>query len=308
MTAAAGLAALAALAMGLASACQHHAVRQVGRRAFLHPGLVLALVRRPWWLAGVAASAVGLCLQVAALTAGSIVVVQTVLVSCLAWTLAGESLLGRVLPGRRTVGGVALAGAGLVGVLLALRPAVPAQPVTPPVGAVALVAGACAALAAFGLLGAARGTGRTRVLALAATAGVGYGLTAALLKIVGAELRVGWTEPLGHAPLYAAAGVGAAAVLLSQNALQSGRWAAPAVAVMMTVDPVVGIATGVLWFGEQLTTTPAALLAALACTVTTAAGLTLAHPADHAVPGAVSGSARRAPGPPRRASTAPPAG
>lgn len=279
MTTAAGFAALAALAMGLASACQHHAVGQVDDRAFLHPGLVLTLVRRPWWLVGAAASATGLVLQVAALAAGSIVVVQTVLVSCLVWTLVGECLFARVLPTRRTVGGVALAGVGLVGVLLALRPTVAPRAVPPPAGAVALVVGGCAVLIAAGLLAAARQTGRTRVLALATAAGTGYGLTAALLKIVGAELGVGWTEPLGHFALYGAAVVGGAAVLLSQNTLQSGRRAAPAVAVMMTVDPVVGLATGVLWFGEELTTTPVALLAALACTAAIVVGLTLAHPA-----------------------------
>src|SRR3954449_465199 len=265
MTGAAGFAALAALAMGLASACQHHATGQVDRRAFLHPGLVLALGRRPWWLAGTAASVTGLGLQVAALSAGSIIVVQTVLVSCLAWTLLGECLFARVLPTRRAVSGIALAGAGLVGVLLALRPTVAPRALVPPGGAVALVVGGCAAVAAAGLLIAARNTGRaralapgaaappsgrliaarttgrTRVLALAVTAGTGYGLTAALLKIVGEELQGGGTRPLGHPALYAALRVGGAAVLLSQNTLQSGRRAAPAIAVMMAVDPAVGL-------------------------------------------------------------------
>jgi len=293
MTGAAGFAALAALAMGLASACQHHATGQVDRRAFLHPGLVLALGRRPWWLAGTAASVTGLGLQVAALSAGSIIVVQTVLVSCLAWTLLGECLFARVLPTRRAVSGIALAGAGLVGVLLALRPTVAPRALVPPGGAVALVVGGCAAVAAAGLLIAARNTGRTRVLALAVTAGTGYGLTAALLKIVGEELQGGWTRPLGHATLYAAVVVGAAAVLLSQNTLQSGRRAAPAIAVMMAVDPAVGLVTGVSWFGEQLTTTPVALLGAVAATGAMVVGLTLAHPADHAVDRPAAGGAPR---------------
>ena len=308
MTGAATFAALAALAMGLASACQHHATGQVDDRAFLHPGLVLALVRRPWWLAGTAASVTGLGLQVAALAAGSIVVVQTVLVSCLLWTLVGECLFARTLPTRRTVSGVALAGAGLVGVLLALRPAVAPRAVPPPGGAVALVVGACAVLAAIGLLVAARSAGRTRVLGLAVTAGIGYGLTAALLKTVGGELRQGWTAPLAHPALYGAALVGGAAVLLSQNTLQSGRRAAPAVAVMMTADPVVGLATGVLWFGEELVTTPATLLGASAGAVAVIVGLTVAHPADHGAAAVSPSPTRRVPGSPRRPSTVPPAG
>ena len=164
----------------------------------------------------------GLGLQVAALTAGSIVVVQTVLVSCLAWTLLGECLFARVLPTRRAVSGIALVGAGLVGVLLALvRPTVAPRVLVPPGGAVALVVGGCAAVAATGLLIAARTTGRTRALALAVTAGTGYGLTAALLKIVGEELQGGWTRPLGHPALYAASWW-CAAVLLARTRCRAG--------------------------------------------------------------------------------------
>jgi hypothetical protein len=96
-----GLAVLAALSVGLASAAQHHATQQVtvprGAR-----GLAPALLRRPWWRFG-AAAAVGTGLQVAALTAASIIAVQTVMVSSLAWTTVGESLLARRRPGGRRV-------------------------------------------------------------------------------------------------------------------------------------------------------------------------------------------------------------
>jgi len=171
----------------------------------------------------------------------------------------------------------------------------------PPVGAVALVVGGCAAVAAAGLLIAWRNTGRTRGLALAVTAGTGYGLTAALLKIVGGELQGGWTAPLGHPALYAAVVVGGAAVLLSQNTLQSGRRAAPAIAVMMAVDPAVGLVTGVSWFGEQLTTSPPALVGALAATAAMVLGVTLAHPADHATDRPATGAEPRPePAPPTR--------
>ncbi len=170
-----GLAVLAALFVGFASAAQHHATRQVDDHVALHPGLALALLRRRWWLVG-AAAVVGIGLQVAALTAGSIIAVQTVMVSSLAWTTIGESLLARRRPGARMVAGV---------------------------------------------------------------------------------------------------------VLLSQSALQKGHRAAPAVAVILLVDPVVGLATGVLWFGERITATAGTVLGALACVAVTVGGIALAQAAGH---------------------------
>ena len=61
----------------------------------------------------------------------------------------------------------------------------------------------------------------------------------------------------------------------------------------MAVDPAVGLVTGVSWFGEQLTRSPVALLGALAATAAMVVGLTLAHPADHAIDRPATGGAPR---------------
>ena len=78
------LAALAAFCVGLAAAAQHHATQQVDEHAALHPGLVRALLRRPWWLLGSLVATAGVVLQVAALATGSIIAVQTLMVTSLA--------------------------------------------------------------------------------------------------------------------------------------------------------------------------------------------------------------------------------
>jgi drug/metabolite transporter (DMT)-like permease len=271
------LAALSALFFGLAAAAQHHATQQVDRHTVLHPGLVLALARRPWWLLGVSASVVGVSLQVAALAAGSIIVVQTLIVSSLLWTSLGESVLARRRPEPRALAGVGLAVLGIVGLLLVLDPRAVSDPHPPTVAAGVQLVGGCAVLAAVGLAWSARTTGPARALGLALTAGTVYGLTAALFKIVTGESGAGWTAPLGRPTLYVACLLGAAAVLLNQNALQQGRRASPGIAVVLLVDPAVGLAAGVLWFDERLTLTAWTLAAAAACLAVTVGGVALAH-------------------------------
>ena len=272
------LAVVAALCTGVAAAAQHHATHQVDRRPPLHPGIVLALLRRPWWLAGSAAAVVGLALQIAALVVGSIIVVQAIMISSVAWTVLGEALWARRRPGGRTLVGVGLAGAGVAGFLVLLHPRVPPAPPPPTVAMTAVVGAGCAAVSAAGLLWAARGPERTAALGLAVPTGVGYGLAAALMKLVSAQVRSGgWAEPFHHPALYTAVVVGPAAVLLSQNTLQRGRSAAAALTIVLLLDPLVGVATGVLWFGEQLTAGVAGTVGAVACVAAAVAGCALAQ-------------------------------
>ena len=272
------MAALAALFMGSASAAQHHATHQVDHRPALHPALVVALLRRPWWLLGSLASIVGLVLQTTALAIGSIIVVQTIMISSLGWTAVGESLFARKRPNRRVVAGVGLAVFGVVGFLAQLQPHLPPDPPAPSFPAVCIVLTGCATLAAAGGLLATRGAGQARALGLALATGVGYGLTAALLKLVTTQIRHGgWPAPLHHPALYAAAALGPAAVLLSQNTLQQGQLASPALTIILLLDPVVGVATGVLWFCEQLATSPGAVAGAAACIATSVAGVAVSQ-------------------------------
>jgi len=274
------LAVLAAFCVGLAAAAQHHATRQVDEHAALHPGLVRALLRRPWWVLGSAVAVAGVALRVTALATGSIIAVQTLMVTSLAWTTIGESALARRAPGVRAVAGVALAVCGTAGLLLLLDPRPPPDQRTPTGAAVAVVIGGCAVVAAIGLAWSARRPGSGRALGLALAIGCAYGLNAALLELVGGRLELGWDEPFRHPALYAACLLGPAAVLLSQNALQHGRRATPAVAVVLLVDPVVGLVAGVLWFGERITTIPVRMLAAVACVAVTVVGIALVEAAS----------------------------
>jgi drug/metabolite transporter (DMT)-like permease len=99
----------------------------------------------------------------------------------------------------------------------------------------------------------------SRVLALALATGVLYGVTAGLMKVITGQLRVGLDEPFRHPVLYIVCIIGPIGFLLSQNTFQAGQLVAPAVAVITSVDPVVGVLIGVGWLGEEIDTSPAQL-------------------------------------------------
>jgi drug/metabolite transporter (DMT)-like permease len=252
---AAAVAVAAAAALGSASAAQRHATLKVPPHAAGDPRLLTALIRRGWWWAGTAASVAGLGLQILALTLGPIIIVQSVLTISIVFTTVTERLLtGRPLRGSAWTG-VGFTGLGLVGLLAALDPTGGSGDV-PPGGSTVAVAAACLAVM-LAAVGWSRTPDRSRhgverVLALAVATGLGYGLTAVQLKTIGTQLGSGLTVPLLHPALYVALVLGPAAILLSQAALQQGRQATAVVSVILVVDPLVGLAAGLLWFGERV--------------------------------------------------------
>jgi drug/metabolite transporter (DMT)-like permease len=63
--------------------------------------------------------------------------------------------------------------------------------------------------------------------------------------------------------------------LLSQNTFQQGRLVSPAVAVITSADPVVGVLVGVSWLGERIDTSPAHLAGAAIGAAVVVAGIAL---------------------------------
>lgn len=268
---------VAALLLGVSSVAQRRGMRPAGRDGDASsPGLFTSVVASPWWWLGTAASIGGLLLQFLALSIGSLIVVQTTMVSSVAATTLAERLLLGRRPGRAGWAGAALMATGLGGVLWTLSPtvsqsAVPSSGVMAALGLVGL--GAVAAAAVRARL-AARGG-----LVLAGATGLGYGITAVALKAVGAQLADGWAVPLAHPAFWVAAVLGPASVLLSQHALHRARRVAAAVGLMVVVDPLVGIVAGAAWFGERFATSPTALLLATGAAGAVMAGIGLSHSA-----------------------------
>lgn len=272
-----------AACMGLASAAQARATKEVPVGKTLHPRLLLDLARRPLWLIGISATIAGLGLQLLALGFGPLMLVQPLLVTALPF--AGG--FAAWLEGRRPDGvvllGTLICVAGLSALLMLARPSGGGNHLLP-AGSLVTLAVVLGLVALAGLVWSALPAGPGRVLGLALATGVFYGLTAGLMKVVAGDLRHGWQATFTHWTLYVVCVVGPIGFLLSQNTFQQGRLIAPSLAVITTVDPLVGVAIGVWWMDEKAATGPAVLVGELLAAVAIVIGIALlswrnSHPA-----------------------------
>lgn len=273
-----------AACMGLASAAQSRATKQVPDHATLHPRLLWHLVREPIWLIGIAATVVGLALQVVALGFGPLIMVQPLLVCALPFAAFFAAVMARHRLDRVIVLGAFVCVAGLSVFLLLARPSGGMDHLVDEAPLATLAAG-LGVVALAGILMSLFAKGSMRVLGLALTTGVFYGVSAGLMKVVAGELRVGIGVPLHHWSLYTLLIIGPVGFLLSQNTFQQGRMVAPALAVITTVDPLVGIAIGVWWLGEFAHTGTAAVTGELFAALVIVIGIAvLSRRADEITP------------------------
>ncbi|HEX7660981.1 MAG TPA: DMT family transporter [Pseudonocardiaceae bacterium] len=241
----------AAFCFGLTGALQHAAATEVSERAALRPGLLVDLAHRPMWLASLLVNIGGTVLQLVALDTGPIVLVQPTLVSGLLFGMSIRSLMHRSWPPRMMWLGGLLCVAGLSVFLVLAKPTggtnyLTLQSALPLGIGLAVVMVIC-------MIVASRYTGEVRILALALSAGVFYGVTAGILKlVVGLATDGGLVALFTHWPVYALMVCGPAGFLLNQNAYQSDKVLARSLAVITVTDPLVGIGIGVLWLNEQL--------------------------------------------------------
>lgn len=247
-----------AACMGLASAAQARATKEVAVSRILDPGLLRGLAHRPLWLIGMIATAAGLALQLVALAFAPLLVVQPLLVTSLIFAGVFSARLER-----RPADGVMIAGsltcaAGLASFLLLARPSGNDDVLTSTPRPFPLAI-ALTVLTLLGLAVSVAAHGSVRVLGLAVATGVLYGVTAGLMKIVAVQARADITEPFRNWALYLVCLVGPLGFLLSQNTFQQGRFLTPALAVITALDPLVGVGIGVWWMGERANTSPSAL-------------------------------------------------
>ncbi|MFC7657762.1 DMT family transporter [Pseudonocardia benzenivorans] len=265
---------LGAAGFGLATAAQQRATKEVELAPTLSPRLLVELFGRPMWMLGLVATVAALLLQLVALAFGPIAVVQPLLVTGVAFAAGFSALMARRRPDILILLGALCCAAGLSAFLLLARPVPGGR--REPRSRRRSPAGHRAGRARRRLPRLrGRGLAPSRVLALATATGVLYGVTAGLMKVVTGQLRVGWTEPFGHMALYVVCVIGPLGFLLSQNTFQQGKLMSPAVAVITSVDPVVGVLIGVGWLGEQLDTSPGMLAGECLAALTVVAGIVL---------------------------------
>jgi drug/metabolite transporter (DMT)-like permease len=264
---------LGAAGFGLASAAQQRATKEVAVTPTLSPRLLVELLARPMWLIGLVATVLALAMQLVALAFGPLAVVQPLLVTGVAFAAGFSALMARRRPDPLILLGGLMCAAGLSAFLLLARPVSQGTDDHIDIGSGLPLAISLVVLVVACLVYAATVHHSSRVLALALATGVLYGVTAGLMKVVTGQLRVGLLEPFLHPTLYVVCVVGPMGFLLSQNTFQQGRLISPAVAVITSVDPVVGVMIGVSWLGEQLDTSPAALAGECVAAVLVIAGI-----------------------------------
>ena len=222
-----------AASMGLASAAQAQATKEVPTTRTLNPRLLVRLAHRPLWLVGIVATLGGLGLQVVALGYGPLILVQPLLVTALPFASVFAAAMTHRRVDRVTVLGCLVCVAGLSSFLLLARPSDDGSDGMVEADRVLPLALALAVLMLLGLAVSSAVRGSVRVLGLALATGVMYGVTAGLIKIVAGQLRLGLTEPFTHWALYTVCVIGPIGFLLSQNTFQQGLAISPALALRL---------------------------------------------------------------------------
>ncbi|MEU6041457.1 DMT family transporter [Actinomadura sp. NPDC047616] len=244
---------LAAASNALASVLQRRAARCAPEEFAFRPALLWSLIRRPVWLAGIAALIAGFLLQALALSNGGLALVQPLLVAELPFTMILLARMSRIRLDRRTWVAVAAMTAGLAGFLAAASPT-PGRHMPGTLDwvlAAIVTVGAIVAVVALSRLL----SGTLRAAVLGASAGTGFAFTATFMKATTNLADQGMVVLLTSWEPYAMVGAGVGSVYLLQNALQSGTLVAAQPALTIT-DPVASVVYGVTMFGEGVRSGP----------------------------------------------------
>ncbi|MFF0108380.1 DMT family transporter [Streptomyces hirsutus] len=243
----------AAFSNALATVLQRKAALGVPRSDKLRAGLMLDLLRRPVWLAGIVAMITAAVCQAVALATGPLTIVQPLFVLELPLTLAIATV---VLRARLSRTGWAAAFAVVAGLAVALTAASPEGnrtqvPMDRWIPALAVCAGVivCLVLAAL-----RRPEGRTRAACFGLATAVAYAMTAALMKTSVHTLDdSGVTAFLTTWQTYGFALFGASALFLLENAMQAGPLVASQPAITLG-DASVSLALGITVYSESVRT------------------------------------------------------
>jgi drug/metabolite transporter (DMT)-like permease len=207
------------------------------------------LFRRPVWLLGAGAMALGWVLQAVALHLGSLVVVQ----SLMALSLVIALPFGAWLTDQRISRTVWLGAAAIVaGIVLFLSVGSPSGGTSTPPASAWWSAG----LVTVGLIAALARIGRsrpatTRAVAYGAAGGLAFGLQAAVTKVFTDEVGNGVVAVLTGWEVYVLVLSALAGLALGQSALRTGALA-PAMATSNALTLLSSVVLGLTVFGETL--------------------------------------------------------
>jgi hypothetical protein len=242
---------LTAVSNACAAVLQRRAAAQVPPEHSLHVSLIVDLVKRKVWLAGIGMVIVAAVAQAAALATGPIALVQPIFIIELPVTLVLAALANHNREALRSLPwGAIVITTGALGAGLALaQPSGAIDSAQDQSWVIALIVTAGFEAALIALATGVKGEPRAVLLGLAAACG--YALTAALMKNAIADLNGGAVYFFTNWHIYAVAVAGVGSLFLLQNALQAGSLVASQ--PMLTVgDALISISYGVTLYSEEV--------------------------------------------------------
>jgi hypothetical protein len=281
MEAAVILAVAASFCTATASVCQRLGARTSEVTGF-DPRLILRLVRRPVWLAGIASTILGFGFQLSALRFGPLALVQPTLALELLFVFGYMTAIGsRAGVQRRDWLAAAAMAIGLAAFLCVAAPS-GGRPHAP--GSLWWLAAVITIVAVLALLGLTlapgwprRVTRSRRAAVLGAATGICWGFEAAVIKEFSSRVGDGLGAIVSNWSLYVLVGGGALTMLLASHAMAAGPLAAsqPGFTIL---DPLAASFLGVFLFGEHVRTgLPALAGEALALALLIAGVSALSH-------------------------------
>jgi len=241
---------VAAFFFALAATLQQKGALGMGNVSLGSPSSFLTLAKQTWWLLGTIALLVGYVFQAIALGNGRLAVIQPLLVTTIVFALPLGYLLTNQTVGRREVLGAAIVVFGLAvfTVVGDAADGVDNAPANEWAIAVALFSAIAIALVFLG----GRGSVSRKAALFGASAGVLFGLSAALCKPTMEILDDGGVGSMLESwEFYAFALTGIIAFVVQQVSLSKGNLAA-SVATVSVCNPLVSIIIGTVLLDERL--------------------------------------------------------
>lgn len=238
----------AAVSFALAAVLQQEAAEVASPDASLSFRLLLILLRRRKWLAGIGFMLCGYGLQALALSAGPVAVVQPVVATEIAFAIPLGIWRRHRRAGKREWAGIA---AVLIGISVLLWVASPVRGTAEPSQLDWILCLVPVGAGIAGLLAVSvRTHGPGRAVLLGAAAGLAFALLAVLTKAVTHKLSASIGATFSGWEIYFLIGLGITALVISQSAYQAGPVALsmPAIAI---VEPTIAVIIGDTTLREQ---------------------------------------------------------
>jgi drug/metabolite transporter (DMT)-like permease len=261
---------VAALCLAVGYVLQQRAAATVPIAEILHWRLLLDLLRRRTWLAGLGFGVLGQLLAAWALSLAGLAVVEPLLSTNLLFAFAVAARLGRHRVRPPEIVGAVLVSAALGGFLVAADPKPRPAPEAARSSVVLALVATVAVVVVLTAIARRRG-GRTEAVLLSAGAGILLGLQDAATR---QALLGEWTHAFHSWWSLVVIGAAAVAILLLQSAFRVAdlNWSLPP---LVAAEPIAGIALGVSVLGDRVSSDAVSVLGQSLCLAGMVAGVVL---------------------------------